>query len=136
MARRPGQSGRTMQPDIRRMVAVEAHRRRTGRCPRRIYSLGTGESFDIAPADGGFVDLATGLRAALDNGTLRLSDGLGPVDLYFNGDVAFDGFDHGGNEPFSGRAGGGASVTIYERGQADYFQYAVVAEGDPALTAG
>ncbi len=118
------------------MVAVEAHRRRTGRCPRRIYSLGTGESFDIAPADGGFVDLATGVRASADGEAVRLSDGLGPVDLRLIGDVAFDGFDHGGNEPFSGRAGGGASVTIYERGQADYFQYAVVAESDPASTAG
>jgi hypothetical protein len=125
-----------MRPDVRRIVAVEAHRRRAGRCPRRIYSLGTGESFDIMPGDGGFVDVATGLRASTDNDTIRLSDGLGPVDLHLTGDVAFDGFDHGGDEPFSGRAGGGASVTIYERGQADYFQYAVVAEGDPALTAG
>ena len=125
-----------MQPEVRRIVAVEAHRRRSGRCPKRIYSLGTGETFDIAPEGDGFTDLTTGLRASIENGMIRLSDGLGPVDLRLTGDVGFDGFDHGGNEPFSGRAGGGASVTLYERGQADYFQYAVVADGDPAPTAG
>ena len=46
------------------------------------------------------------------------------------GDVGFDGFDHDGQEPFTGRAGGGASVTIYDRGGNDYFQYAVGTDGD------
>ena len=121
-----------MQPEVRRIVAVEAHRRRTGRCPQCIHSLGTGESFDIAVADGGFVDLTTGLSAFIDGEAIRLSNGLGPVDLRLSGDIAFGGFDHTADEPFSGRAGGGVSVTIYERGQADYFQYAVVGEGEPS----
>ncbi len=34
------------------------------------------------------------------------------------------------HESFSGRAGGGASVTLYDREQSNYFQYAVAAEGD------
>jgi hypothetical protein len=33
-------------------------------------------------------------------------------------------------EPFSGRAGGGASVTLYDRAQSNFFQYAVAAEGE------
>jgi hypothetical protein len=32
------------------------------------------------------------------------------------------------NEFFSGRAGGGASVTVYDGQRIDYFQYAVVVE--------
>ena len=117
-----------MLPDIRRIIAVEAHRRRSGEYPRRIYSLGTGETFDIAPQDDGFIDLVSGLRATVDGGTIRLPNGHGPIDLNLIGDVSFDGYDHASQERFSGRAGGGASVTVYERGQNDYFQYAIAAD--------
>ncbi len=119
-----------MPPDIRRIIAVEAHRRRAGHYPKRIYSLGTGETFDIAPQGNGFIDLASGLRATIDGGMIRLPNGHGPIELRLIGDVGFDGFDHAGKEPFSGRAGGGASVTVYERGQHDFFQYAIALDGD------
>jgi len=119
-----------MQPDIRRIVAVEAHRRRSGHCPVRIYSLGTGETFDIAPQGDGFIDLVSGLRVTVDGGTIQLPNGQGPIELHMIGDVGFDGYDHAGKEHFSGRAGGGASVTVYERGQDDYFQYAIAADGE------
>jgi hypothetical protein len=115
-----------MQSDIRRIVAAEAHRRRSGSCPRRIYSLGTGEAFDIAPEEHGFKDLATGTGVATQDGTIRFPDGRAPIELRLVGDVAFDGFDHAAHEAFSGRAGGGSSVTIFVG--AEYFQYAVFAD--------
>jgi hypothetical protein len=45
--------------------------------------------------------------------------------------VSFDGYDHTSKEPFSGRAGGGVSVTIYDHGGTDFYQYVVAVEGDP-----
>ena len=117
-----------MQPETRRIVAVEAHRRRCGYCPKRIYSLGTGEAFDIAPNERGFEDLASGICVAIENGTIRFPDGRGPIELRLIGDVAFEGFDHAAHEAFSGRAGGGSSVTMYIR--SEYFQYAVFTDGD------
>jgi hypothetical protein len=119
-----------MQKDVRRIIAVEAHRRRSGRCPVLIHSLGTGESFDIRPMADGFVDLASGVTVRVDGERLLLPDDDSAVDLHLNGDVAFDGYDHISNERFSGRAGGGASVTIYDNGRVNYFQYAVAAQGD------
>jgi hypothetical protein len=119
-----------MQSDVRRIVAVEAHRRRSGRCPVRVHSLGTGESFEIKPVANGFLDLATGIMVVSEGTQIKLPDGQGPIELRLTGDVGFDGYDHGSREPFSGRAGGGASVTLYDRDRKDYFQYAVAAEGD------
>jgi hypothetical protein len=119
-----------MQSDVRRIVAVEAHRRRSGRCPVRVHSLGTGESFEIKPVDNGFLDLATGIMVVSEGTQIKLPGGQGPIELRLTGDVGFDGYDHGSREPFSGRAGGGASVTLYDRDRNDYFQYAVAAEGD------
>lgn len=119
-----------MQPDLRRIVIVEAHRRRSGRCPRRVHSLGTGETFEIELAADGFLDVASGTTVRVNGTRILLPDGRGPIDLTLVGDVDFDGYEHGGREPFSGRAGGGASVTLYDRDQNDYFQYAVAAEGD------
>jgi hypothetical protein len=119
-----------MQSDLRRIVAVEAHRRRSGRCPVCVHSLGTGETFEIEPAPGGFLDVASGVMVSIDGSRITLPDGRGPIDLTLVGDVFFDGYDHAQREPFSGRAGGGASVTLYERGRDDYFQYAVVTEPD------
>lgn len=118
-----------MSPEIRRIVAVAAHRRRAGECPVLIYSLGTGESFQIKPLPDGFVDLETGLNVRVNEGQIVLPDTRQTVDLNLTGDVAFDGYDHTSREHFSGRAGGGASVTIYDAHRADYFQYAVFAEG-------
>jgi hypothetical protein len=118
------------QGDVRRIIAVEAHRRRSGRCPVLVHSLGTGESFDIRPTPDGFVDIASGVAVRVSGERLLLSDDRRAVDLHLSGDIAFDGYDHISNERFSGRAGGGASVTIYDSEQVNYFQYAVAAEGD------
>jgi hypothetical protein len=119
-----------MQSDIRRIIVVEAHRLRSGRCPVLVHSLGTGESFDIRPTADGFVDVASGLTVRTSPGHILLSDSQGTIDLHLTGDVAFDGYDHVSNEAFSGRAGGGASVTVYDKDCADYFQYAVATPDD------
>lgn len=113
-----------MTPDQRRIVAVEAHRRRTGRCPIRVHSLGTGETFEIRPSDGGFLDVATGFVVRSNGSQINLPTGA--IELRLVGDVLLEGKT--GGEYFTGRAGGGSSVTLYEGG--DYFQYAVIAEGD------
>ena len=118
-----------MQSEIRRIIVVEAHRLQSGQCPIRIHSLGTGESFDIRPTADGFVDLASGLRVRTAPGHIQLPDLQGTIDLHLTGDVSFDGYDHVSNEPFSGRAGGGATVTVYDGDRIDYFQYAI-ATGD------
>ena len=68
-----------MQPEVRRIVAVEAHRRRSGRCPVRVHSLGTGETFEIRPAPNGFLDIATGMAISVDGGRINLPGGRGPV---------------------------------------------------------
>lgn len=119
-----------MSPDLRRIVIVEAHRRRSGRCPSRVHSLGTGETFDIEPAANGFYDVASGSTVRINGTQILLTDGRGPIDLMLVGDVGFDGFEHAEREPFSGRAGGGASVTLYDRHRNDYFQYAIAAENE------
>lgn len=119
-----------MSPELRRIVIVEAHRRRSGRCPLRVHSLGTGESFDIKPVADGFYDVASGTTVRIDGAQILFADGRGPIDLMLTGDVGFDGFEHGGREPFSGRAGGGASVTLYDRHRNDYFQYAIAPESE------
>jgi hypothetical protein len=120
-----------MTPEIRRVIAVEAHRRRTGHCPVRLHSLGTGETFEISPSAEGFVDVASGLTASVAEGKILLAGRPGAIELRLLGDIAFDGYDHVSDEAFSGSAGGGASVTIYDRGQTNYFQYAVVTDAMP-----
>jgi hypothetical protein len=119
-----------VQPEFRRIVAVEAHRRRTGRCPIRVHSLGTGETFEIRPAADGFFDVTSGLDVRVAEDQITVPSLGAAIDFNLSGDVGFDGYDHASGEPFSGRAGGGASVTLYDRGQNNYFQYAVAAEGD------
>ena len=84
----------TMQPEIRRIVAVEAHRRRTGRCPVRVHSLGTGETFDIEPAADGFVDVASGLTVRVDGEQIVVPSLQATIDLALVDDVGFDGYDH------------------------------------------
>jgi hypothetical protein len=117
-----------MSPELRRIVAVEVHRRRSGRCPVEVHSLGTGESFAIRPLPDGFLDLDSG--ALIRSGDMRLATPEGAVELRLVGDVFFEGRLDASGERFSGRAGGGASVTLYEAGRDDYFQFAVVADGD------
>jgi hypothetical protein len=117
-----------MQPEIRRIIAVDAHRRRTGLCPQMIHALGTGESFAIALAPDGFTDLASGLRVRVDARHIRLSGGAAPIEIALDDDIAFAGFDPASGERFTGRACGGSSVTIYDSRQDDYFQYAVVSD--------
>ena len=119
-----------MQPDLRRIVAVEAHRRRSGRCPVRVHSLGTGETFEIRPVANGFTDVASGMTVRTDGTRIVLPDGRGPIELTLTGDVGFDGVERGSGEPFSGRAGGGASVTLYDRDRNDFFQYAIGTDAD------
>jgi hypothetical protein len=120
-----------MQPEIRRIIAVEAHRRRSGRCPVRIVSLGTGETFDIRPTTAGFLDVSSNLTASTSDGRIILDGIDAAIDLRLNDDVGFDGYDHSSKEPFTGRAGGGVSVTIYDHGGANYYQYVVTVEGEP-----
>ena len=119
-----------MRPELRRIAAVAAHRSATGRYPVRVHSLGTGETCDIKEVDGGFLDLATGFNVRIDGGKITVPSLQATIDLKFISDVGFDGYDHSSGEPFSGRAGGGASVTLYDRGQSNYFQYAVAGEDD------
>ncbi len=113
-----------MRPEIRRIIAIDAHRRRTGRCPTMIHSLGTGESFAIEPAFDGFTDVGSGLRARVDEGRILLPGTS--IEIRLGDDVGFSGFDPESGESFTGRSGGGSSVTIYQRD--DYYQYAVVNE--------
>jgi hypothetical protein len=117
-----------MQADIRRIVAVDAHRRKTGRCPTVIHSLGTGESFAIEPTTDGFIDLQSGRQVRCDATGIVLPEGNTAIDTGFTGDVAFSGFDPLSRETFFGRAGGGATVTVYDERMVDYFQYAVAEE--------
>ena len=119
-----------MQPEIRRIVAVEAHRRRTGHCPVCVHSLGTGETFAIEPGNDGFFDVVSGLKVRIDGDQIVVPSLQATIDLALVGDIGFRGYDHSSDEPFSGRAGGGSSVTLYSRDQHDFFQYAVVAPGD------
>ncbi len=119
-----------MQPEIRRIVVAEAHRRRTGRYPVGVHSLGTGETFSIEPAAGGFVDVASGLKVRIEGDRIVVPALNATVDFALVDDVGFGGYDHLSGEPFSGRAGGGASVTLYSADQRDYFQYAVVSPDD------
>ena len=117
-----------MQPDIRRIVAVDAHRRKTGRCPTVIHSLGTGESFGIEPTADGFIDLQSGRQVCCEADGIVLPESDMTIGTGFSGDIAFSGFDPFSQEIFFGRAGGGATVTIYDDQMVDYFQYAVAEE--------
>jgi hypothetical protein len=120
-----------MAPDIRRIVAVDAHRRRTGHCPLRIYSLGTGETFEISPRPDGFTDLESG-RPIRSEPTRIVVPGSRAIAISLDGDIGFSGIDPASGAAFSGRAGGGTSVTIYEAD--DFFQYAIVTSAQPLGT--
>lgn len=112
-----------MRPELRRIVAVEAHRRRSGAYPRVIHAMGTGESFRVVARDDGFLDVESGIVARSEPGQIVLSNGS--ITFGLEGDVAFAGFDPDSRERFTGRAGGGASVTIYDS-RGDWFQYAML----------
>ncbi|MFC0389470.1 hypothetical protein [Muricoccus vinaceus] len=118
-----------MDADLRRIVAVEVHRRRTGRCPVLVHALGTGETFRIEPQGNGFRDLATGLRAQATPEGIDL-DGT-TIALRLTGDIAFEGQDIASGERFTGHAGGGASVTLYDARRTGFFQYAVSDQDQP-----
>ncbi len=120
-----------MHPDTRRIVAVDAHLRRSGLCPVRVHSLGTGESFEIQPASDGFLDVTSGLRVRVAADAIELH-GAQPIRILLDGDVGFSGFDPVSGAAFTGRAGGGSSVTVYE--QNDWFQFAIVTSADPIST--
>jgi hypothetical protein len=95
-----------------------------------MHSLGTGETFEIEPVPNGYVDLASGLTVHVEANRITVPSLPAVVDFKLSGDIGFDGYDHSSDEWFSGRAGGGASVTLYDRDERDYFQYAVAVEGD------
>ena len=114
-----------MHSDIRRIIAVEAHRRRTGRCPTSIVSLGTGEAFEIDPTEDGFVDIHSGMTVRTDDAGILLPERNAMIAFAATGDVGFSGFEPLSNERFTGRSGGGASVTLYDAKDVDFFQYAV-----------
>jgi hypothetical protein len=109
----------------RRIVAVAAHRSRTGLCPTAIHSLGAGDSAEIRPTRDGFVDLASGLEAKVGPSEVTISDATRPIELTLEGDVGFAAYDPATDERFTGRCGGGASVTVYDAHSTDFFQYAV-----------
>ncbi len=113
-----------MTPLLRRLVAVEAHRRATGRIAVMLHSLGTGETFAIHPHPGaGFADETSGITARFGDGdVLEAHDHR--IAITFHDRVLFDARDLTTGERASGRAGGGATVTLYE-GE-DWFQYNVV----------
>jgi hypothetical protein len=113
-----------MRDAIRRIVAVEAHRRRSGTVPRVMHALGTGESFCFSARDDGFVDEASGMEVRAEPARLLLPDGEA-IAFALEGDVGFGGYDPESRERFSGRAGGAASVTVYDA-RGDFFQYAML----------
>jgi hypothetical protein len=114
-----------MQPEIRRIIATDAHRRRTGHCPAAIHSLGTGESFAIEATEDGFIDVASGIRVRTDSTRILLPGNSAVIDVVLDDDIAFSGYDSASGERFSGRSGGGCSVTIYDDQRVGYFQYAI-----------
>jgi hypothetical protein len=113
-----------MRPETRRIIAIEVHRRRSGRCPTMIHALGTGESFRIEPCRNGFTDLETDLRVRSDADRILLPETS--IEIRLGADVGFSATDLGSGETITGRAGGGSSVTVYD--QDEYYQYAVVNE--------
>lgn len=110
---------------LRRLVAAEAHRRRTGRWPHTLHSLGTGESFFLADHGGTLRDEETGALLTSTEAGAQVNPG-GVVALAMEGDVWFRGQVAATGERFTGRAGGGSSVTLYDEA-GDFFQYAVMA---------
>ncbi|MCK8783340.1 hypothetical protein M0638_02950 [Roseomonas sp. NAR14] len=116
-----------MPPELRRIVAIEAHRRRSGRCPTVVHSLGNGETFAVLPMPDGFVDLASGLRAQAEADRLLLPGDRGPIALSLaeGDDITFAGIDLATGARFTGRAGGGSSVTLFDGPLENYVQYAV-----------
>ena len=117
-----------MHPDLRRIVAVEVHRRRAGRCPFTVYAFDAGEVFAIEPRAGGFRDLASGLAVRSEPDRILLDDG-GVVELRLEGDVGFSGRDLVSGERFTGRAGGGTSVTVYDARGEQFFPYGMAGPG-------
>jgi hypothetical protein len=113
-----------VSPALRRLIVAEAHRRATGRCAVLLHALGTGESFVMLAQGSELRDETSGLAAqATAEGDLLI--GPARVTLSFDDAVLFRGRDLASGARFTGRAGGGASVTLYADG-GDYFQYAVV----------
>lgn len=130
LAPAPPRGNPGMDADLRRIVAVDVHRRRTGRCPVLVHALGTGETFRVEPGADGFRDLATGRRAQSTPDGIAI-DGTATIALRLSGDIAFEGQDLASGERFTGHAGGGASVTLYDARCTGYFQYAVSDQDQP-----
>lgn len=112
-----------MRAELRRIVAVEAQRRRSGRVPRVVHALGTGETFRFAPREDGFLDVESGIEVRAEDGRILLPDGA--IAFALDGDVGFAGYDPATRERFTGRGAAGASVTVYDQ-RGDFFQYAML----------
>ena len=112
-----------------RTIVIDAYRRRTGRCPATIHSLGTGEAFAVEETASGFLDLASGLRADGEASHIRLSGERALIEFTLDSDTAFSGCDPSAGERFSSHTGADASVTIYDDLGSGYFQYALIDEG-------
>ena len=116
-----------MHPDIRRIIAVEAHRRRTGHCPTNDPCARHRRDLRHRACHG-FTDLASGQRVRCEASALVLGDDNRAIATGFTDDIGFSGFDPHSGEHFHGRAGGGATVTIYDACMVEYFQYALAEE--------
>lgn len=116
-----------MNADLRRIVAVAAHLRRTGALPLMLHALGTGETFSIVPRPQGFLDMTSGHEVRVEDGAIVAGETR--ITLAMRGaDVLFDAHDQRTGDRVSGRAGGASSVTIYAADGGDWFQYATVDE--------
>lgn len=114
-----------MSPEIRRIIVVDAHHRRTGRYPLVIHSMGTGESFDIAAGPDGFVDLASGVEARSGASAIDVAGHGQPITILGGDDVTLHGYEPGSAERFTARASGGVSVTLFTGAGPDAFQFAI-----------
>lgn len=114
-----------MQPEIRRVIVTDAHRRRTGRCPVLLHSMGTGETFRIKPFQDGFTDVASGLTAHYADGGIRLASDADTIELTGGDDVTAAGYDPASRQRFTVRASGGVSVTLFAGWAKQYWQFAV-----------
>ena len=88
-------------------------------------SLGTGEAFEIEVLESGFVDHQSGVKAQFVLGGLSVDCEIGFIRLNLVEDVWFEGYIISAKETFSGRVGGGATVTLYEQAGENFFQFSV-----------
>ena len=111
-----------MTPLLCRMLAAAAHHRASGVVPALLHNLWSGETHEFRREADGFTDAQSGQRAVQ---TAPDTVAIGAVSLRFTAidDVAFAARIEPSGESVTGRAGGGASVTLHH-GEA-FHQFAV-----------